>query len=81
MAIDVLRIINASNKPYAGAFCKFEGKVMIVWDAELVDDQENFCAVPGQVTLVEESFVEVACQKAKLKLKEVEIMGEKGTPA
>ena len=46
---------------------------MIVWDEELVDEQENFCAVPGQVTLVEESFVEMACQKANLKLKEVRL--------
>ena len=79
-AIDVLRLINASNKPYAGAFCEFEGNKMIIWDAELVDEQENFCATPGQVTLVGESFVEVACQKGKLKLKEVEIMGQLGIP-
>jgi UDP-4-amino-4-deoxy-L-arabinose formyltransferase/UDP-glucuronic acid dehydrogenase (UDP-4-keto-hexauronic acid decarboxylating) len=79
-AIDVLRLINASNKPYAGAFCEFEGNKMIIWDAELVDEQENYCATPGQVTLVGESFVEVACQKGKLKLKEVEIKGETGPP-
>jgi methionyl-tRNA formyltransferase len=76
----ILRLINASNKPYAGAFCEFESEKMIIWDAELVDDQENFYAVPGQVTLVGESFVEVACKQGKLRLKEVEIKGKLGTP-
>ena len=79
-AIDVLRLINASNKPYAGAFCEFEGEVMTIWDAELVDEQENFCAVPGQVTLVGESYVEVACKQGKLRLNKVEISGQIGTP-
>ncbi len=72
-AINVLRLVNASNKPYAGAFCGFEDRVMIVWDAELVLDDEIFCAVPGQVTNIGEGFIEVACGKGKLRLLEIEI--------
>jgi methionyl-tRNA formyltransferase len=78
--LNILRLINASNKPYAGAFCVFEGEKMIIWDAEIVDDKENFCAVPGQVTLAAEPFVEVACERGKLRLKEVEIAGQSGPP-
>ena len=34
-AMDVLRLINACNKPYAGAFCYSEGEKIIIWDAQL----------------------------------------------
>lgn len=71
-AIDVLRLINASNKPYAGAFCDFEGEKLIVWDAELVIDDEIFCAVPGQVTKIVDGFAEVACGQSKIRLLSVE---------
>lgn len=71
-AIDVLRLINASNKPYAGAFCKFEGQKLIIWDAEVLKDDELFCAVPGQVTKIGKEFVEVACGKEKLRILSVE---------
>jgi len=67
-AIDILRLINACNKPYSGAFCVFESKKLVIWDAELVEDDEIFHAVPGQVTKIGESFVEVACGGGKLRL-------------
>lgn len=71
-AIDVLRLINASNKPYSGAFCDFDGKSLVIWDAELVVDDEIFCAVPGQVCKIGDGFVEVACGEGKLRLLIVE---------
>lgn len=73
-AENILRLINASNKPYAGAFCDFEGHKMIIWDAELVEDGEKFCAVPGQVTRIEDGFIEVACSKGKVRVLLVEYL-------
>lgn len=75
-AIDVLRLINASNKPYAGAFCDFEGEKLIIWDAELVADDEIFCAVPGQVTKIDDGFIEVACGMGKIRVLSVEYQGQ-----
>lgn len=75
-AIDVLRLINASNKPYAGAFCDFEGEKMIIWDAELVADDENFYAVPGQITKIGNGFIEVACGPGKIRVLSVEYQGQ-----
>lgn len=72
-AIDILRLVNASNKPFSGAFCYFESDRLIVWDAELVDDDEIFCAVPGQITKVGDGFVEVACLSGKLRILNIEI--------
>jgi methionyl-tRNA formyltransferase len=80
-AIDVLRLINASNKPYSGAFCDCKGEKLIIWDAELVDDQERFCAIPGQITaLTPEGYVEVAAIDGKLRLKRVEYKGIIASP-
>lgn len=51
-ALEILRLINASGRPYAGAYCEYEGEKLIVWDADLVEDNVVFLAVPGQVTHV-----------------------------
>lgn len=79
-ALDVLRLINACNRPYAGAFCRFEDKNLIVWDAALVEDGEIFLAVPGQVTKIGAGYLEVACQPGKLRLLEIEVDGEVTSP-
>lgn len=72
-AIEVLRLINASNRPYAGAFCEFEERKLIIWDADLLDDGEAYCAVPGQITALGERSVDVACGVGKLRIKEIEV--------
>lgn len=74
-AVDVLRLINASNKPYSGAFCEFEGENIVIWDAELVEDGEVFLAVPGQIAKINDSSVEVACGEGKIRLKNIEVPG------
>lgn len=79
-AIDLLRLINACGKPYAGAFCYLEQEKIVIWDAQLVDDGENFCAVPGQITALSECFVDVACGIGKLRIFEVEVKGRSDCP-
>lgn len=81
-ALSILRLINASNKPYAGAYCEYSDKKMIVWDAELVQDEEVFCAVPGQVTAItSDGCIDVACAKGKIRLACVEYDGFQGRPS
>ncbi len=79
-AAEILRLINACNKPYDGAFCEFEGQKMIIWDAEPAPE-ENFLAIPGQITLVGDGFVEVATGEGKLRVKWVELSGEEKLPS
>lgn len=79
-AVDVLRLINASGRPFAGAFCDFEGQKLTVWRAELVEDGEVFCAVPGQITALGEDFLDVACGKGKLRIHEAEVDGVSEAP-
>ena len=80
-AIEVLRLINASNRPYSGAFCDCKGEKLIIWDAELVDDREPFCAIPGQITAITpDRFAEVATGDGKLLLRLVDYNGTVGHP-
>ena len=79
-AIDVLRLINACNKPYAGAFCHLDEYKVVIWDAQCVEDGEHFCAIPGQITTLHQGFVEVACGTGKLMILEVEVQGTSGEP-
>ena len=78
-ASDILRLINASNKPYAGAYCDFDGAKLIIWDAALAE-HENFLAVPGQVSSIGCGCVEIACGSGKLRIFSVECQGRVGTP-
>jgi methionyl-tRNA formyltransferase len=80
-AEDILRLINACNKPYAGAFCELDGRPFIIWDASLLDDMEIFLAVPGQITAISNGFVDVACGRGKLRLFSVEVGEEIGAPS
>ena len=79
-SIEILRLINATSEPYSGAFCEFESKKLIIWDAMIVDDNENFLAVPGQVTLIADKYVEIACGSGKLRLNQVEIESFRENP-
>jgi methionyl-tRNA formyltransferase len=79
-ALQVLQLINASNKPYTGAFCYYEDQQFMIWDAELVEEFENFCAVPGQITRVGDGYVEVACGNGKLRVLSMGYAGQADTP-
>ena len=75
-----MRLVNASNKPYSGAFCNFEGDPFIIWSAEIVTVNENFNAVPGQITKLI-LIIEVACSGSKLKILLAEYGGTVGVPS
>ena len=79
-ALDILRLVNACNKPYAGAFCVYEGENLIIWDAMLLNDGENYLAVPGQITKIGDGFVEVAAGDGKLRIHQIEFKSELITP-
>jgi UDP-4-amino-4-deoxy-L-arabinose formyltransferase/UDP-glucuronic acid dehydrogenase (UDP-4-keto-hexauronic acid decarboxylating) len=70
--IDIVRLVNASGPPYQGAFCFLGGKKIIVFDAVVVNDNEMFCAVPGQIVSVQEFGVDVASREGKVRLLQYE---------
>jgi len=77
----ILRLINASNKPYAGAYCFYEDKKLIIWDAELYEDNENYCAISGQVAeICKNGDVIIITGRGKIKVKLVEYGSFIGKP-
>lgn len=72
----IIRLINASNKPFAGAFTYYQSQKIIIWDAIRVENDEIFMAIPGQVTLIQKDFIEIACGKGKIRIFEVEFNNE-----
>lgn len=78
-AVQVLRLINACNKPYAGAFCELEGERVIIWDAELGPAQ-NYLAIPGQWAGWAGDHVDVATGDGLLRIRTIESDGVVGPP-
>lgn len=52
-AEDIIRLINASSEPYSGAYCFYENKKVIIWEAKLNKDYPPYLGVPGQVTHID----------------------------
>jgi UDP-4-amino-4-deoxy-L-arabinose formyltransferase/UDP-glucuronic acid dehydrogenase (UDP-4-keto-hexauronic acid decarboxylating) len=48
-AVEILRLINASTKPYAGAFTYHNGEKVRIWNARMSVLPCPSCFVPGQV--------------------------------
>lgn len=80
-ALQILRLINASNKPYQGAFCSLDGVKVILWDACLPPTEGQILAVPGQVVEINESYIDVACGCGVLRINSVEINGVEDVPS
>jgi UDP-4-amino-4-deoxy-L-arabinose formyltransferase/UDP-glucuronic acid dehydrogenase (UDP-4-keto-hexauronic acid decarboxylating) len=76
----ILRLVNASNRPFAGAFCTHRGERLIVWDAERAEDEERFLAVPGQVLRIGEGYADIATGDGRIRLRSVQRGEETCTP-
>ena len=76
----ILRQINAHNKPYSGAFSSINKEKVIIWDAELVDIEYVYYAVPGQIIKIDEGYIQVACGEGQIKISLIEIDNSLITP-
>lgn len=79
----ILRLINASSEPYAGAYCAYRGDKLVVWRAALSNDDERYLAVPGQVSSInrEDGGVDVITGAGRLRLLEIEWGGSRDKAA
>ena len=76
----VLRLINASSEPFAGAFAEYEGEKIIIWRAKLEIDEERFVAMNGQVLKIGQGYIDVSCNNRKLRITEIEYRGLRQSP-
>lgn len=75
----VHRLVRASTRPFAGAYCFLNGnEKVVVWRAEQVDADLDWLAVPGQVLFGSNGDPVIACADGWLRLLEVEVEGMAG---
>lgn len=79
--VEILRLINASNKPYSGAYCFYENKKLIIWDAEIYEDEEIYLAEAGQISSInKDGSIVVITGDGKLKVNIIEYNNFIGNP-
>ncbi len=72
-AVKIIRLINASSEPFSGAYCEFQNEKLIIWKANLLKDDEDYLALPGQVSNIgSEGFIDVITGDGKITITEVE---------
>jgi methionyl-tRNA formyltransferase len=79
---DIIRLINASSEPFSGAYSFVDGHEIKIWRAKLIDDQELYLGVPGQVTKIyrDTGYVEVLTFNGKIRIEDVSINSQRGVP-
>lgn len=75
-AVEVVRLIKASSRPYRGAFCVLNDSEVTVWDADIDHSPQRFFAVPGQVIEFGQDRITVACGQGAILMLEWEVSGE-----
>lgn len=66
---EIVRLVNASSEPFAGAFGILDDKIFTIWRAEVYNDTENYLAVPGQVAAIkDDGCIIVITGKGKIKV-------------
>jgi UDP-4-amino-4-deoxy-L-arabinose formyltransferase/UDP-glucuronic acid dehydrogenase (UDP-4-keto-hexauronic acid decarboxylating) len=65
----IVRNINASGDPFYGAFTMLKDKEIIVVNAEIVNDKEQWIGVAGQVCAISKyGYIDVLCGEGKLRI-------------
>lgn len=78
---EVLRLINASSEPFAGAFTYLDNRKIIIWRAKIVHDDEQYLAVPGQVAkILPGGEAIVITGDRKILIQEIECDGKRAAP-
>jgi len=80
---EIIRLINASGDPFAGAFCHYKEVRVTIWDAHLFEDNERCLAMPGQITHIDPSdgSIVVVTGDGKIRVCTIEYQGEKCLPS
>ena len=80
--IEIVRLINASSEPYAGAFCEYDGKKLTLWRAHIQEDEEIYVGIKGQVSRInhESGEIDVICGTGKITISEIELEKNRTKP-
>lgn len=80
-AVQIHRLIRASSEPYEGAYTFFDSKKIIIWEADLVNENYDWIGIPGQFAEFDnEGNLFVLTGEGKLKLLEIEFDSKRDKP-
>lgn len=80
-AVQIHRLIRASSEPYEGAYTFFDSKKVIIWGADLVNENYDWIGIPGQFAEFDnEGNLIVLTGEGKLKLLEIEFDSKRDKP-
>lgn len=79
----IIRLINASSEPFSGAFTNYNDEKIIIWRAKLYIDNENYNAVPGQISKISKlsGNIVVITGNGKIEIEELEMKNQKIKPS
>ncbi len=79
----IVRLINASSEPFSGAFSLYHNENIIIWRAKLLNNKENYSAIPGQISKINKNTgsIEVITGNGKIEIIEIEIKNQRGKPS
>lgn len=60
-ALTIMRLVNASGPPYPGAYSYYLDTRVYIMDVQVVEYAYDTCAVPGQITKIEDNFFDISC--------------------
>jgi methionyl-tRNA formyltransferase len=66
-ALNIMRLVNASGQPYQGAYTYYLSKRVYIMDVQVVEYDYEICALPGQITQIEDNFFDICCGKGVLR--------------
>lgn len=63
--------------PWPGAYTRYKGELLKIWEADAADGEDTRGAVPGTVLDVSDEGIDIACGKGVLTAKTIQIPGKK----
>jgi UDP-4-amino-4-deoxy-L-arabinose formyltransferase/UDP-glucuronic acid dehydrogenase (UDP-4-keto-hexauronic acid decarboxylating) len=82
-SIEIVRLINASSEPYSGAYIWYLNDKLIVWRASIIEDNEKYLGVCGQITFIDQkdgSIFVLTGNQTKVRVEEIEYKGIRCRP-
>lgn len=82
-AEQITRLVNASSEPYSGAYTTLDEEKCVIWRAEIFEDNEHWCGIPGQVSSINHNSetVTVLTGEGKVRITEIEYKGKRIPPS
>jgi len=74
-AVEILRLIRATTRPYPGAYTQRKKEKLVIWSASLWEESIRHAAVSGQVILRKEDGFAIQCRDGAIWVNDWDLIG------